>query len=132
MNERPLTTRSKSILRLDELHSNVTVYDSLANSRTVAVVGISPNPERPSHYVARYLQEQGYKIIPVNPLTSEVLGERSYPDLSSIPVQVDMVDIFRRPEFVLPVVVEAIEIGARYVWMQERIVNRQAQAEAEA
>ena len=106
------------------------VYEALANSCTVAVVGISPNPERPSHYVARYLQEQGYKIIPVNPLTSEVLGEKSYPDLSSISQQVDMVDIFRRPELVLPVVVEAIEIGARYVWMQAGIVNRQAQAAA--
>lgn len=108
------------------------VYDSLANSRTIAVVGISPNPERPSHYVSRYLQQQGYRIIPVNPMISEVLGEKSYPDLGSVPEPVDMVDIFRRPELVLPVVEEAIEIGAKYVWMQEGIVNQEAQAKAEA
>lgn len=108
------------------------VYESLANSHTIAVVGISPSPDRPSHYVSKYLQEQGYKIIPVNPMICEVLGEKSYPDLKSIPEPVDMVDIFRRPELVMPVVAEAIEIGAKYVWMQEGIVNLQAKAKAEA
>ena len=87
--------------------------DSLAHSHTIAVVGLSPAPDRPSHYVSKYLQEHGYRIIPVNPMISEVLGEKSYPDLKSIPEPVDMVDIFRRPELVMPVVEEAIEIGAR-------------------
>ena len=108
------------------------IHDSLANSHTIAVIGLSPNPDRPSHYVSKYLQEQGYRVIPVNPMISEVLGEKSYPDLLSVPVPVDMVDIFRRPELVMPVVEEAIEIGAKYVWMQEGIVNLPAQAKAEA
>ncbi|MCH9038030.1 MAG: CoA-binding protein [Chloroflexi bacterium] len=106
--------------------------DSLAHSHTIAVVGLSPDPDRPSHYVSKYLQEHGYRIIPVNPMISEVLGEKSYPDLKSIPEPVDMVDIFRRPELVMPVVEEAIEIGAKYVWMQEGIVNPRAKAKAEA
>ena len=107
-------------------------HDSLAKSHTIAVVGLSPDPDRPSHYVSKYLQEHGYRIIPVNPMISEVLGEKSYPDLKSIPEPVDMVDIFRRPESVMPVVEEAIEIGAKYVWMQEGIVNPRAKARAEA
>ena len=109
-----------------------TVQESLSNSRTIAVVGLSPNPDRPSHYVSRYLQEQGYRIIPVNPAISDLLGEKCFPDLKSIPEPVDMVDIFRRPELVMPVVEEAIEIGAKYVWMQEGIINLQALARAEA
>ena len=108
------------------------VEEQLTNSRTVAVVGLSPNPERPSHYVSKYLQEQGYKIIPVNPAIDEVLGEKSYPDLKSVPVSVDMVDIFRRSEFVMPLVEQAIEIGAKYVWMQDGVVNEEAAAKAEA
>ena len=108
------------------------IEEQLTNSRTVAVVGLSPNPERPSHYVSKYLQEQGYKIIPVNPAIDEALGEKSYPDLKSVPVSVDMVDIFRRSEFVMPLVEEAIEIGAKYVWMQDGVVNEEAAAKAEA
>ena len=106
------------------------IEEQLTNSRTIAVVGLSPNPERPSHYVARYLQEQGYRIVPVNPLVQEVLGESSYPDLKSVPVPVDMVDIFLRSEFVPPVVDEAIEIGARYICMQDGVVNEEAAAKA--
>ena len=108
------------------------IEEQLTNSRTVAVVGLSPNPERPSHYVSKYLQEQGYKIIPVNPAIDEALGEKSYPDLKSVPVSVDMVDIFRRSEFVMPLVEQAIEIGAKYVWMQDGVVNEEAAAKAEA
>ena len=100
--------------------------EQLLNSRTVAVVGLSPRPERPSHFVARYLKEHGYRIIPVNPFITEVLAEKAYPDLVAVPVSVDMVDIFRRSEFVLPVVEHAIEIGARYVWMQDGVVNEEA------
>ena len=104
----------------------------LSNSRTIAVVGLSADPGRPSHYVARYLQQQGYRIIPVNPLVEEVLGEKSYPDLKSVPVPIDMVDIFRRPEHVVPVVEQAIEVGAKYIWMQDGVVNEEAAALAEA
>ncbi len=108
------------------------IEEQLTNSRTVAVVGLSPDPERPSHYVSKYLQEQGYKIVPVNPAIDEALGEKSYPDLNSVPVPVDMVDIFRRSEFVMPLVEQAIEIGAKYVWMQDGVVNEEAAAKAEA
>lgn len=100
----------------------------LQQFRTIAVVGLSPKPDRPSHRVARYLKEQGYKIIPVNPRANEILGERCYPDLRSIPEPVEVVDIFRRPEDVLPIVEEAIQIGAKAIWMQEGIVNEEAAA----
>jgi predicted CoA-binding protein len=106
------------------------IEDILNNSRTVAVVGLSANPDRPSHNVAGYLKEQGYTIIPVNPDEKEILGEKSYPDLASIPVKVDLVDIFRRSEDVLPIVREAVKIGAGAVWMQEGVINREAAAEA--
>ncbi len=97
---------------------------------TIAVVGASPNPERPSHGVAGYLMEHGYQVIPVNPNAREVLGETSYPSLSSIPEKVEVVDIFRRSEEVLPIVDEAIKIGARAIWMQEGVVNEAAAAKA--
>ena len=104
----------------------------LTNSRTIAVVGLSPEPERPSHYVARYLQQQGYRIIPVNPNIAEALGEKSYPDVKSVPVPIDMVEIFRRPEHVVPIVEQAIEVGAKYIWMQDGVVNEEAAALAGA
>lgn len=102
----------------------------LDSSRTIAVVGLSAKPDRPSHRVASYLKQRGYRIIPVNPGETEILGETCYPDLSSIPEPVDVVDIFRRSEEVLPIVEEAIKIGAKAVWMQEGIVNEQAAARA--
>lgn len=104
----------------------------LKESRTIAVVGLSPRPERASHSVARYLQAQGYRIIPVNPTVEEVLGERSYPDLASIPETVDVVDIFRRSEHVPPIVEAAITVGARTVWMQEGVVHEKAAQKAKA
>ena len=103
----------------------------LAESRTVAVVGLSPKPERPSHQVALYLQETGYRIIPVNPSCAEALGEVSYPDLRSVPVPIDIVDIFRRSEDVEPIVSEAIAVGAKLVWMQQGVVNEAAAKIAE-
>lgn len=112
--------------------SSDVIEEQLTNSRTIAVVGLSPRPERPSHSVAKYLQEQGYRVIPVNPLIDEALGEKSYPDLTSVPEPVDMVDIFRRSELVGPVVDEAIAIGARYVWMQDGVVDEDAAARARA
>lgn len=98
--------------------------------RNVAIVGLSPRPEQPSHMVASYLAEHGYHIIPVNPGAQEILGMTSYPDLSSVPEKVEVVDIFRKPESILPIVEEAISIGAKAVWMQEGIINEQAAAKA--
>lgn len=98
--------------------------------RSVAVVGLSPDPNRPSHKVATYLAQHGYEIIPVNPDAHEILGRQSYPDLQSLPQLVDIVDIFRRSEEVLPIVDEAIKIGAKAVWMQEGVINEKAAARA--
>ena len=106
------------------------IDEQLAGSRTIAVVGLSPSLERDSHRVAKYLQEQGYRVIPVNPMADEVLGEKSYPDLKSVPEPIDMVDIFRRSEHVLPVVEEAIEVGAKYIWMQDGVIHQEAAAKA--
>lgn len=102
----------------------------LKEFRNVAVVGLSSDPEKPSYGIASYLAEQGYNIIPVNPNAQEILGRTSYPDLSSIPEKVEVVEIFRRSEDVIPIVEEAIKIGARAVWMQEGIVNEEAAAKA--
>ena len=107
-----------------------TIERILKTSRTVAIVGLSPDEERASNHVGSYLREQGYTVIPVNPNAQTVIGEKSYPDLVSIPVKVDLVDIFRKPEDVPPVVDEAIKIGAKAVWMQLGIVNREAAARA--
>ena len=103
---------------------------SILNYKTIAVVGISDNPERPSNSVAKFLEEHGYQIIPVNPNLAEWEGKKCYPDLLSIPVKVDVVDIFRRPEAVLPIVDEAIAIKAKAVWMQLGIINEEAAAKA--
>jgi predicted CoA-binding protein len=102
----------------------------LKDSQAIAVVGLSANPDRASYKVASYLKENGYRIIPVNPREEEVLGEICYPDLSSIPEPVDVVDIFRRPEDVPHIVQEAIKIGARAVWMQKEVINEEAAAQA--
>lgn len=98
----------------------------LTSARTIAVVGLSSRPDRPAHSVPAYMQRQGYRIIPVNPSLDEALGERAYPDLLSIPQPVDVVQIFRRSEDVPPVVEQAIQIGAKAVWMQEGIVHEEA------
>jgi len=95
-------------------------------ARTVAVVGISDKPDRPSHGVAKYLQDRGYKVIPVNPMLTEVLGEKAYGSLSEIPGGVDLVDVFRRSEFVPPLAEEAVRSGARFFWMQEGVVSDRA------
>jgi uncharacterized protein len=108
------------------------IREILSTSRTVAVVGLSDNPSRPSHNVAAYLQGHGYRIVPVNPLVTTVLGERSYASLRDVPVPVDLVDIFRKSEDVPPIVDDAIALGARAVWMQEGIVNEAAATKARA
>ena len=102
----------------------------LGESKTVAVVGLSPDPARDSHRVARYMQEAGYRIIPVNPMVNEVLGQKSYPDLKSVPEHIDVVDIFRRSEHVLPIVEEAIGSGSGYIWMQDGVINEEAAEKA--
>jgi predicted CoA-binding protein len=102
----------------------------LTTYRTVAVVGASPKPERPSYRVADFLKKEGFHVIPVTPNADKVVEEKAYPDLASIPVPVEVVDIFRRPEDVPPVVDDAIAIGAKAVWMQEGIVNEEAAAKA--
>jgi len=107
-----------------------TEEEILNSSLVVAVVGLSPNPNRPSYRVASYLKEQGYRIIPVNPKAKEMLGETCYPDLASIPESVDVVDIFRRSDEVLAIIEEAIKIRAKAVWMQEGVINEQAAARA--
>ena len=108
------------------------VDEQLRNCKTIAVVGLSNNPERDSYRVTSYMQSQGYRIIPVNPMIEEALGEQSYPDLKSVPVPIDMVDVFRRSEQVPPVVDEAIEVGVKYIWMQDGVINEDAKAKAEA
>lgn len=102
----------------------------LKDYKNIAVVGLSPKEDRPSHVVAKYLKSQGYRIIPVNPNADEILGEKCYPDLSSLPSPIDVVDIFRRPEDVLPIVDEAIKIKAKVIWMQEGIINEEAAEKA--
>ncbi|MCH8106992.1 MAG: CoA-binding protein [Chloroflexi bacterium] len=106
--------------------------EQLRNSKTIAVVGLSDNPDRDSYRVSKYMQSQGYRIIPVNPMIDEVLGEKSYPDLKSVPVPIDMVDVFRRSELVPPVVDEAIEVGVKYIWMQDGVINEESKTKAEA
>lgn len=95
-------------------------------------MGLSANPDRPSYGVAQYLQHHGYRIIPVNPNESEVLGETSYPSLNDVPVPIDVVNIFRRPDAVPPIVNDAIAIGAQTIWMQLGIEHPEAAAHARA
>ncbi len=103
----------------------------LAATKTI-VVGLSDKPDRPSHQIAAYLQSHGYKIIPVNPTIREALGERAYPSLRKIPERVDVVQIFRRPQDVPPIVDDAIAVSATVVWMQPGIVHEEAAARARA
>jgi uncharacterized protein len=108
--------------------------DVLSRARTIAVVGLSDKPERDSNEVARYLKSQGYRIVPVNPMLSEVLGEKAYPSVSAIPkdLRVDIVDVFRRSDQVPPVVDEALGRGTKVIWMQLGVENAEAAAKARA
>lgn len=115
-----------------QLTSLTNIRELLKNSKTIAVVGLSPKKDRPSFMVAEYLIRAGYTMIPVNPGQIEILGQTCYPSLSAIPVAVDIVDIFRRSEDIPPVVAEAIRIGAKAVWMQLGILNEEAAATARA
>ena len=106
------------------------IITKILKMKTIAVVGFSPKKERPSHYVSIYMKNNGYDVIPVNPGHKEIAGMTCYPDLVSILEQVDVVDIFRRSEFVLPIVDSAIYISAKAIWMQDRVFHEDAAQKA--
>jgi len=106
------------------------IGDLLKKAKTIAVVGLSNKPLRPSHGVSLYMQQQGYRIIPVNPNIQSVLGEKAYPSLQDVPEKIDVVNIFRRPEFVPEVVDQAIALRVPAVWMQEDIIHEPAAEKA--
>jgi len=110
------------------------IYELLSRAKTIAVVGLSDSPLRPSHGVARYMQAAGYKIIPVNPRIAEALGEKSYPSLLEMPLEVakkiDLVDVFRRPEFVDEIVEQAIQLKIPAIWLQEGVIDERAAEKA--
>ena len=112
------------------MNNDTVMKEILLSARTIASVGLSSNPQKESYGIAFYLKDQGYRIIPVNPTAAEVFGEKSYPDLESVPEKIDVVQVFRKPEDVPPVVDEAIKVGAKVVWMQEGIVNEGAAQKA--
>ena len=108
------------------------IAEILRSAKTIAVIGASLKPERPSHWISVYLKEQGYKVIPVNPGLKDVLGDKCYKSLSEIPEPVDIVDIFRKPSAVPAIVEEAIAKKAKVIWMQQGIVHNEAAAKAKA
>ena len=110
------------------------IYELLSRAKTIPVVGLSESPMRPSHGVSAYMQAEGYKIIPVNPNISEALGERAYPSLLDLPLEVrekiDLVDVFRRPEYVDEIVEQAMQLKIPAIWLQEGVVNERAAEKA--
>ena len=114
------------------MNSDKEMKEILLSIKTIASVGLSSSDGKESYWIVSYLKEQGYRIIPVNPTATEILGEKVYPSLSAIPDKVDVVQVFRKSEDVPPVVDEAIKIGAKVVWMQESIVNEEAAQKARA
>jgi uncharacterized protein len=108
------------------------ITNLLRSAKTIAVVGLSSNPHRPSHQVATYLQSVGYTIIPVNPNESEVLNQKSYPRLEDIPVSIDIVDVFRRPSEIPPIADSAIKIQAKSLWLQQGITSPEAAKKAQS
>ncbi len=114
------------------LPSEAAIATLLREAKTIAVVGLSSKPERSSYGVAQYLQKHGYRVIPVNPTETEVLGEKSYASLNDVPEHVDIVDVFRRSEFVPEIADQAIEIGARALWLQMGVIHEEAAEKARA
>ncbi len=104
----------------------------LKENHTIAVVGLSADWFRPSYFAAKYMQEHGFRIIPVNPKYDEILGEKCYPDLKSIPGKIDIVDVFRKPQDCVPIARDAVEIGAKVLWLQIGVINDEAVQVAEA
>ena len=123
---KPLEDFDPSLSRPPAATAGDPASEILKNSRTIAVVGLSSRRHRPSYGVAEYLKSAGYRVIPVNPKETEILGEKCYARLEDIPERVDIVDVFRRSEFVPEIVESAIRIGARGVWMQEGVIHSQA------
>lgn len=113
--------------------SDAELRSILGDAEVVAVVGVSSKPDRESHQIAEYLQRKGYRIVPVNPNETEVLGEKAYPSLLEVPpdVRIDVVDVFRRAEDTQPVAKQAVEIGAKVLWLQDDIVSDEARRIAE-
>lgn len=112
------------------MNNDQMMKEILLSAKTIASVGLSSNPEKESFWIVKYLQDQGYRIIPVNPTADEILGEKAYPDLESVPEKIDVVQVFRKPEDVPSVVDSAIKVGAKAVWMQEGIVHKEAAQKA--
>ena len=110
--------------------SNDPIAELLKSAKTIAVVGLSDNPMKPSYGVSQYMQSRGYRIIPVNPQVPEVLGEKSYASLLDIPEKVDIVDVFRRPEAVPEIVDQAIQLKVPAIWLQETVVHEEAAQKA--
>ena len=111
---------------------NMLATTNAQNPRTIAVIGLSEVPSKPSHYVSAYMQQHGYKIYPVNPLIHEVLGEKSYASLSDLPIKPDIVNVFRLPRFIPAFVEEMVQLKLPNLWVQQGIVNLEAVARAEA
>jgi len=112
------------------LKSSDPIYELLSRIRTIAVVGLSDSPLRPSHGVSAYMQSEGYRIIPVNPHITEALGENSYPSLADVLEKIDLINVFRRPEYVDEIVEQAIQLKIPAIWLQEGVVNERAAKKA--
>lgn len=108
------------------------IYTLLTRPATIAVIGLSPDPGKPSHYVPAYMQQHGYRILPVNPAVDEVLGETCYPTLTALPIKPDIVNVFRLPKYIPAIVEEMLQLGLTNLWVQSGIVNLEAAARAEA
>ncbi len=115
---------------MSELNTKATIERVLDECKTIAVVGLSSNSMRPSNGVAAYMKEVGYRVIPINPGEKEILGEKCYPDLASVPEKIDLVDIFRRSEFAGETVDQAISVGAKAVWLQDGVFDQAAASRA--
>lgn len=113
------------------MNEPATIHDMLSNGKTIAVIGLSADESKPSHYVSAYMQQHGYKLYPINPALTEVLGEKSYPSLSALPIKPDIVDVFRLPNAIPAIVEEMIALGLCNLWVQQGIINNDAARLAE-
>jgi len=124
-------TNHQDPLQLTHIMNEPDTIKNILKLKIIAVVGMSPKPERPSHYVSMYMKEHGYTIIPVNPGQTQNAGETCYPSLLEIPYKIDVVDVFRRPEHVLPIAELAVKISAKALWLQDDVINEEAAEIAE-
>lgn len=113
------------------MNEPVLIHEMLSHAKTIAVIGLSADESKPSHYVSAYMQQHGYKLYPVNPAIAEVLGERAYPSLAALPIKPDIVNVFRLPNAIPAIVDEMIALGLPSLWVQQGIVNVEAGARAE-